>query len=339
MKKTEMNDLFFSKTLDFLTLYLPIQLQKSPNTVRSYRDALTIFRRYITENLNKSIRSFRFSDCTYEVLLDFRDYLRMNKNAESTCNYRLAAIRSYLWYAADLDISIQTVALSASQIPQLKVTKNAKDIISVEDMAALLAVPPSTKRGKRDQLILILLYDSAIRVSELINLDVRSINLTAEIPYIRVFGKGDKERIVAITDKTVSHIKAYMTLYHKAEDLDQPLFYTEIKGKRGRMSTGNVERIIKKYADEIREDHPDLPKRVYPHMFRRTRATNLYQNGVELELIARLLGHSSTETTRIYAVPSLEMMRQAMESGKLSVDETPQWPDDEEEIARMCGIR
>ena len=67
--------------------------------------------------------------------------------------------------------------------------------------------------------------------------------------------------------------------------------------------------------------------------------TNLYQNGVELELIARLLGHSSTETTRIYAVPSLEMMRQAMESGKLSVDETPQWPDDEEEIARLCGIR
>jgi integrase len=74
-------------------------------------------------------------------------------------------------------------------------------------------------------------------------------------------------------------------------------------------------------------------------MFRRTRSTNLYQDGVELELISRILGHSSTETTRIYAVPSMEMMRKAMESGNLAVDEKQQWPDDDDEIARLCGLR
>jgi len=78
---------------------------------------------------------------------------------------------------------------------------------------------------------------------------------------------------------------------------------------------------------------------VYPHMFRRTRSTNLYQDGIELELISRILGHSSTETTRIYAVPSMEMMRKAMESGNLAVDEKQQWPDDDDEIARLCGLR
>ena len=74
-------------------------------------------------------------------------------------------------------------------------------------------------------------------------------------------------------------------------------------------------------------------------MFRRTRSTNLYQDGVELELISRILGHSSTETTRIYAVPSMEMMRNAMESGNLAVDEKQQWPDDDDEMARLCGLR
>lgn len=339
MKKNEVSELFFSKTLDFLTSYLPTQLHKSQNTIRSYRDALTIFRRYITESLHSTLRVFRFSDCTYETLLGFLEYLRSQGNSEATCNYRLSAIRSYLWYAADLDISIQSIALSASHIPHLRTPKMTRETISKDDMAALLAMPPATKRGKRDQLILVLLYDSAIRVSELLNLDVRSINLNAEIPYLRVLGKGEKERIVSITDKTVDHIRAYLKLYHPENDPDQPLIYTEIKGCKGRMSVGNVERIIKKYVEELRPTHPDLPKTVYPHMFRRTRSTNLYQDGVELELISRILGHSSTETTRIYAVPSMEMMRKAMGSGTLAVNEEQQWPDNDDEIAKMCGLR
>lgn len=339
MKKGESSDLFFSKTLDFLTCYLPTQLHKSQNTIRSYRDALTIFRRYITESLHTTIRTFRFSDCSYEILLGFLDYLRSKGNSEATCNYRLTAVRSYLWYAADLDISIQSVALSASNIPHLRTPKKTRETISKDDMAALLSAPPATKRGKRDQLILVLLYDSAIRVSELLDLDVRSVNLNAEFPYIRVFGKGEKERIVSITDKTAEHIRAYLKLYHSSNDPDQPLIYTEIKGHKGRMSVGNVERIIKKYVEELRPTHPTLPQTVYPHMFRRTRSTNLYQDGIELELISRILGHSSTETTRIYAVPSMEMMRKAMESGNLAVDEKQQWPDDDDEIARLCGLR
>jgi len=83
-----------------------------------------------------------------------------------------------------------------------------------------------------------------------------------------------------------------------------------------------------------------MPLKVHPHMFRRTRATNLYQNDVELELVSRILGHSSTQTTRIYAKPSLEMLKKAMEkSSGCSFDATPIWPDKEEELAKICGLR
>lgn len=338
-RRTKEKKLFFSKTLEFLEHYLPEQAKKSNNTVETYRDSLTVFRRFISEETDMSIRSFCFEDCTHTLLLSFMEYLQKNGNAASTCNNRLAAIRAYLWYASDEDISLQSAALAASNVPFLREPKLTRETLLEEDLAALLSAPPVTRIGIRDRTIMILLYDSAVRVSELLSLDVSAVNFDAEIPYIRVYGKGDKERIVAITDATAHHLRNYLRLFHEGSTSDTPLFYTVIKGNTGRMSVGNVERLIKKYTDQIRPEHPTLPKSVYPHMMRRTRATNLYQDGTELELVSRILGHSSTETTRIYAVPSVKMMRDAMDGGWLASEETPNWVDDEAELARLCGLR
>ena len=93
---------------------------KSRNAIETYRDALTVFRRYITDTMNLSLRTFGFEDCTYDFLLSYIEFLHKNGNSETTCNNRLAAIRAYLWYAADCDISLQSVALTASRVPFLK---------------------------------------------------------------------------------------------------------------------------------------------------------------------------------------------------------------------------
>ena len=265
----------------------------------------------------------------------------MNKGCSAgTCNNRLAAIRSYLWYVADGEISMQSIALGASKVPFIKGTQKVKETIKPDDLAALLAAPSDrSKIGIRDKTILILLYDSAIRVSELRELTLESLKLNETIPYIRVHGKGDKERIVSITDKTVEHLKRYIKIYHSETNGDYPLFYTVIKGNLSAMSTGNVERILNKYAEKIRPDHPGLPQKLYPNLLRRTRACGLYQNGVELELVSRILGHTSTQTTRIYASPSIEMLKKAMENNSVDVSETAEWLDDEEELAKICGIR
>lgn len=340
MKTSSLNkSLFFSKTSEYLNVYLPKQAVKSDKTIKTYADALTVFRRYLYEERSISIRSFKFEDCTRDLLLDYLAYLKRDHKA-SSCNNRMAAIKSYLWYVADGDISMQSIALMASKVPRIREPKVTREIIQEADFNALLAAPPNTRTGVRDRAIMILLYDSAIRVSELLSLSVSSINFTSSPVYIRIHGKGDKERIVTITDKTVDHLRVYLKIYHSGKDGDMPLFYTVIKGRTERMSPGNVSRIINKYASAIRGEHPDLPENIYPHMFRRTRACNLYQDGVELELVSRILGHSSTQTTRIYATPSVEMMRRAMEHSESTLpNETPLWQDDEAEIARLCGIR
>lgn len=340
MKTISLNKtLFFSQTCEYLNVYLPKQIIKSEKTIKTYKDALTVFRRYLTKERGISIRTFKFEDCTRDLLLEYLSFLSLGHKA-SSCNNRMAAIKSYLWYVADGEISMQSIALMVSKIPRIREPKVTRGIIQEADFSALLLAPPSTKTGLRDRTIMILLYDSAIRVSELLSLDVSSVNLSASPAYISVHGKGDKERIVVITEKTVQHLQHYLKVYHKAGAKDSPLFYTVIKGNIDRMSPGNVARIINKYADMIRPEHPNLPKQIYPHMFRRTRATNLYQDGIELELVSRILGHSSTQTTRIYATPSIEMMKKAMENVSESMfDEKELWLDDEEELARFCGLR
>ena len=122
--------------------------------------------------------------------------------------------------------------------------------------------------------------------------------------------------------------------------MELPLFYSRVKGNIAPLSSGNIARIINKYADQIRPDCPELPERVHPHMFRRTRATGLYRSGVELEMISVILGHSSTQTTRIYAAPSVEMIREAMSAAIADCPEkAAEWEVDETELARLCGLR
>ena len=340
--KNNNNSLFFSMTYEFLDIYMVKQVGRSPDTIESYRDALTLFRRYVLDELNISIAKFTFDKCTRNCIFGFLEYLKAKGSKPGTRNQRLAALKSYLWFAADKDVTLQSIALEVSRVPQCKNPATEKYVLSEDALNAIFSQPASTRMGLRDRTIMILLYDSAVRLAELLNLRVNDICLNEINPYIRVMGKGSKERVVAINVKTVKHVKQYLEVYRARDNPDTDLlFYTVIKGRIGKMSEGNVERFIQQYADKARESCPDIPPRVYPHMLRRTRATNLYQNGVELALVSRILGHAFLDTTRIYAKPSLAMMREAMDSVQApqTSDEKPLWVGSEEEMSKLCGLR
>lgn len=340
--KNSNSNLFFSMTYEFLDIYMVKQVGRSPDTIESYRDALTLFRRYVLGELNISMTKFTFSHCTRNLIFGFLKYLQVQGNKPGTRNQRLAALKSYLWFAADKDVTLQSIALEVSRVPQCKNPATEKYVLSEDALNAIFSQPANTRMGLRDRTIMILLYDSAVRLAEMLNLRVNDICLNEENPYIRVMGKGSKERVVAINVKTVKHVKQYLDVYRSRDNPDTGLlFYTIIKGRAGKISEGNVERFIQQYADKAREFCPDIPLRVYPHMLRRTRATNLYQNGVELALVSRILGHAVLDTTRVYAKPSLAMMRKAMDSVEATQtrDEKPLWIGYEEGMAKLCGLR
>jgi len=236
--KSSQSLLFFSLTWEFLNEYLPLQAGRSPATIESYRDSLTVFRRYLTQERRISISKFGFVDCTKDCVFDFRDYLVRNCNQPSSINVRITALRAYLNFAADKDISIQSVAMSISKIPPCKVIQKEKDVLSEEALAAILSAPKQTKMGLRDRAMLITLYDSAVRVSELLDVRLGDINLDSEYPCILFRGKGNKERRVQITEKSVNHLKQYLQIFHQDSPRTAYLFSTTIKGKTDKMSEG-----------------------------------------------------------------------------------------------------
>lgn len=334
--------LFFSMTYEFLQLYLPQQCGRSPHTVESYRDALSLFRRYVLDVVGVSIGKFSFADCTRECVLGFMDYLASRNSAPATRNQRLAVLKSYVWFAADKDVTLQSSALEVRRVPQCRGPKTEKVVIAEDAMAAILAQPARTRMGLRDRAIMILLYDSAARLGEILSLNLSDVVPAGANPYIRINGKGSKERIVPIALRTAAHLTQYISVYHSDNCPDTDLlFYTVVKNTPGPMSEGNVERFLSKYARQARSGCPSVPERVHPHMLRRTRATQLYQNGVSLPLVSRLLGHASMQTTQLYAKPSLQMLRDAIESVETPAQkvERPIWVEDEAVMAKLSGLR
>ena len=133
-----------------------------------------------------------------------------------------------------------------------------------------------------------------------------------------------------------------LLVFHYDSPCDAYLFSTTIKGVTDKISSSNVQRIIKQYVQTIRDENPKLSLlgTVHPHMFRRTRATNLCQDGVAIELVSAILGHEKIQITKTYAKPSVAQLREAMESVPTPTqNETPLWVGNEEKMARRCGLR
>jgi len=341
--KNKDEKLFFSMTFEFLEVYMKVQMMRSLETVKSYCDVLTVFRHYLRNNKNISISRFTFRECTRDLILDFLEYLKASGNKPGTRNQRLTVIKTYLWFAADKDISLQSIALEIGHIHSCKNPTKERPVIPEDAMKLLLEAPDNSKMGVRNRTLIILLYDSAARIDEILSLRKTDLCLDKDSAYIHVLGKGHKERVIAVTNQTCEHLRHYMNIYHSKNNPSTDfIFYTVIKGDIGKMSEANVERFLQQYATQVRKICPAMPESVYPHMLRRTRATNLYQNGIELPLVSRILGHAQLETTRIYAVPSLEMMRNALEANPpTSVkNEKPIWDENADELmAKMCGLR
>ena len=160
--------------------------------------------------------------------------------------------------------------------------------------------------------MLIILYDTGARVQELADLNLESLHLDVTNPFITLIGKGRKSRNVPLLKKTVQHLEEYLKKYHPIGE-ENPLFYSFRDRNPHRLSTDSISLVLKTAAKKAKESCADVPKRVHCHMIRKTKAMDLYKNGVPLPFIMQLLGHESMSTTSgFYAFATLEMTSEAM---------------------------
>ncbi len=261
--------LFFSMTFAFLEEYLPNAVGRTPGTIASYRDTLTIFRRYVREELDMKIGVFCFSHCTRACILGFLEYLKQQGNQPSTRNHRLAGLKGYLAYAADVDVALQSIWLEVKRIKAYRVVNMEKKMIDERQFRTILEQIPNSRRGIRNRTILILLYETAQRISELVSLRLSNLHLEGAKPYIHVVGKGRKERYIAITRLTAEHLNTYLRYYHGDGSVGTEfVFYTVTKRVANSISQRSVQEFLQQYAGTARQQDATIPLKVHPHMLR-----------------------------------------------------------------------
>lgn len=338
---------FFRHVRGFLTVYLPKNRCYSQHTIKAYRDTINLFRKFMLQEKKIDFTKIHFDQIDHELIYEFLTWLQNNRGCKaSTRNHRLAALKSFFHYCAVEDPGLMAIYLDIQKVRSQKVVRNRVEYLSPTALKILLEQPdPTTRRGMRDRFFMILLYDSGARILEILDLKLRDIHLNDQTPCIYLTGKGNKMRALPLMDKTIEHLHVYLKIFHTDEDMknDSHLFYTQIKGCRGRMSDDNVSCFLKRYAKTAHQVCSEVPLKMHAHLFRHTRAMHLYQAGIPLSYIKDFLGHVSVNTTDIYASTDTSMMRAALEKispnkGEHTAEE-PIWQDNEELLLKLCGLK
>ena len=310
-----MNSLF-NLIRDYLKVYLPKQRNFSQHTIKSYSKALELLVEFLRDTKKIPLQDVTFEMMTTETITAFLNSLETDRGCSiSTRNIRLAAIRAFIKYATDRDITTVAVLKEFKNVTVKKPDKAV--VIDYMSMTAISAIVDqadvSTPLGLRDRMFMILMYDTAARIQEM--LDIRLCDLRfGKTPTIILHGKNRKMRSVPLMEKTVQYLKNYLSKFHADISLysERPLFFTITHGTLHTLSARRIRYILSAYATKAREICIEVPEKVFPHQFRHSRSMHLYQNGMDLILISQWLGHSHLETTQIYAKADTEHKRIAI---------------------------
>lgn len=275
--------------------YCEVEKQHSRLTIRNYDHYLSRFEGWaLSQGVNKP------DNISIDTVRDYRLWLNRltdEKGAplkRQTQNYHVIALRAFLKYLSKRDID----TLPADKIELGKTQKRTVEFMSPEECRRLLeaAGTKNTFTSLRDRAMLELLYSTGLRVSELASLDVEQVNLKRREFMVR--GKGDKPRVVFISDDAADWLEKYLS---KRGAAMVPLFTrsdeprSEPDGRDLRLTPRSIQRIVSKYAREA-----GLVKDVTPHTLRHSFATELLQNGADIRSVQQMLGHASITTTQVY---------------------------------------
>jgi len=293
----------------FFTEYLLAQRAVSPRTVACYRDALMLFLDFAGRKLGKAPTSLRLIDFQPDLILAFLHHLEhVRHNCVRSRNLRLTALRAFLKFAARRDVlSLHTVECALA-VPMKRFERPMLGYLTHEEMLAVIGQPGSSWTSQRDHLLLMMIYNTGARVSEI--LGVRVLDTVYDgAPCVHLQGKGRKQRSVPLWKSTAKEIRAWLRL--------NPGLRGEaalLPARNGQaMTRCNVTQRLDLAVARAAVSLPHLAKKkISPHTLRHATAMHMLQSGVRFEIIALWLGHESPNTTHRYVEANLAMKQQAL---------------------------
>lgn len=273
--------------------HLKIGRNLSPATILAYEGDLGDFLTFVYEQLDYLEKPSNLSSVDKYLVREYLAYLTREGYARATIARKLASIRGFSRFLFTEGLIEHDFALSL-KTPKQK--KAIPEVMSMDEIALYLDgnIPgKSPALQERNRTMFELLYASGIRVAELVGLNLEDIDVRNQ--YVRVMGKGSKERIVPIGEHALARLDSYLR-YHRPELLqgkqEDALF---LNARGSRLTTRGVQYVLNECSSQLQ-----IHKNISPHVFRHTFATHLLDNGADLRSIQELLGHSSLSTTQVY---------------------------------------
>lgn len=288
---------------DFLQ-FLSVEKGASGNTIAAYRNDLGQLEAFIA---SRNGGSADWQKTNQQAILDYILFLSGKAYAEATVARKVAAVKSFFAYLQAEGI-VKTNPTESLASP--KVGKQLPKPLTVQEIDELLEQPArrTTPEGKRDRAMLELMYATGLRVTELVSLDVTDAHLESAKPFIRLVGKGNRERQIPLLDQPAQEVEEYVKLFRPklvGERKETALFVN----RRGeRLTRQGFWLILKGYSRDA-----GIAGRVTPHTLRHSFATHMLRGGMDIHKVQELLGHANISTTQVYTQVSREHIREAYE--------------------------
>lgn len=296
----------------FLGHYLPIHRGLASNTVLAYRDTLKLLLCYAADRLKKPVDKLLVTNLDEPLVLDFLEHLEKERGCTPrTRNVRLAAIRTFFVFTAREEPVLLVQAHLVRTIPLKRTPHPIIDYLEENEMQAVLdAVDVRSRTGIRDRAMLLLLYNTGARVSEIVHLTLPDVSLN-NVPQVKLLGKGRKTRVCPLWPETTQDMGTYLLRRQPKEPQGQQLFLDA----NGRPITRfGIRHVIGRYAAQALHACPSIAaKTVTPHTIRHTTAMHLLRAGNDVNMVSYWLGHADINTTHVYVEIDMKMKRQMIE--------------------------
>ena len=290
----------------FLMEYAASERNLSANTCASYRDMLVLLLPYAAKRKSIATDALSVTDLSAELVRSFLVYLEQERRCcTATRNQRLASIHALARFIGEHSPQHIEWCAQIRMVPIKRSTSASLTYLEKSEVDGLLAAPDqSSSQGRRDHALLLFLYNSGARVSEVTSLRIGDIDWHSKSA--RLTGKGNKQRRCPLWATTLTHLR-HLAGQRPAE---QNLFLN-CRGEP--LTRYGIHTLVERYIAKLRVSVPSIQgKRISPHIIRHTTASHLLQAGVDINTIRAWLGHVSLDTTNIYAETDLATKKRAL---------------------------
>lgn len=293
----------------FFTEHLTEQRALSPQSVASYRDAFMLFLDFVQKHRAIAPADLKLTDIGPHLILAFLDHLEtVRHNTVRSRNARLAALRTFLKFAAHRDVASLQVIEQALGVPMKRFERPMLGFLSRSQMLALIDAPWDNWIGRRDHLLLRFLYNTGARVSEIIAVRVADVVLDGAA-CVHLHGKGRKQRSVPLWRSTANEIRSWLK---NNPGLGATSALLPNRDQQPMTRSNVAQRLALAVAAAAKRDPSLTAKHISPHTIRHSTAMHLLQSGVDISVIALWLGHESPTTTHHYVEADLAMKDRAL---------------------------